>query len=68
MQEAIAMAEYRAYLVGLDGHIIGFEPIICSGDSEAIAKAQRLLDGVHALEVWSGPRLVTRIQQEPARR
>jgi hypothetical protein len=61
------VAEYRAYLVGLDGHIIGYEPIICAGDTEAIAIADRLIDGVHAVEVWSGPRLVTRFQREPDR-
>jgi hypothetical protein len=60
------VTEYR--LVGLDGHVIGYEPIVCTDDGEAMAKAQRLADGVHAVEVWSGPRLVTRFQQEPARR
>jgi hypothetical protein len=47
------VADYRAYLVGLDGHIIGYEPIICRSDTEAIALAQRHIDGVHAVEVWS---------------
>jgi hypothetical protein len=60
------VVEYRAYLVGIDGHIIGCEPIISTGDAEAIAKAQRLVDSVHAVEVWSGPRLVIRIQQSPS--
>jgi hypothetical protein len=59
------VAEFRAYLVGLDGHIIGYEPIICTGDAEAIAIAHRLIDGGHAVEVWSGPRLVSRFQREP---
>jgi hypothetical protein len=43
LQEAAGMAEYRAYLIGIDGHIIGQEPIVCAGDTEAIAKVQRLL-------------------------
>jgi hypothetical protein len=68
MQEATAIAEYRAYLIGIDGRIIGYEPIICTDDAEAFAKAQRLVDGVHAVEVWSGPRLVTRFQQTQVER
>jgi hypothetical protein len=50
------MEEYRAYFVGLDGHFTGYEPLVCSGDSEAIEKAKRLVDG-HDVELWSGPRL-----------
>jgi hypothetical protein len=51
------MAEYRAYLVGIDGHFVRYEPLVCMNDDDAIAQAQRLVDG-HAVEVWSGSRLV----------
>jgi hypothetical protein len=54
------MNEYRAYTVGVDGHFIGFEPLRCANDAEAIEKAERLLDG-HDVELWSGERLVIRI-------
>jgi hypothetical protein len=57
------MAEYRAYLIGIDGRIMGHERIVCAGDTEAIAKVQRLVDGAHAVELWSGPRLVIRFQR-----
>jgi hypothetical protein len=53
--------EYRAYIVGVDGHFIGFEPLICRNDGEAVAKAKRLLDG-HDIEIWSGERLVIRLK------
>jgi hypothetical protein len=43
------MNEYRAYTVGVDGHFIGFEPLRCANDAEAIEKAERLLDG----QTWS---------------
>jgi hypothetical protein len=56
-----AMAEYRAYIVGDDGHFISFEGFICVDDSEAIDKAKRLVDG-HDVELWSGARLVIRLQ------
>jgi hypothetical protein len=39
------MAEYRTYLVGSDGHIIDFEPIVCDDDAEAAAGARRRVDG-----------------------
>jgi hypothetical protein len=53
--------EYRAYIVGVDGRFIGFEPLICRDDGEAVAKAKRLLAG-HDVEVWSGERLVVRLK------
>jgi hypothetical protein len=30
------MGEYRAYIIGVDGHFIGFEPLECANDAEAI--------------------------------
>jgi hypothetical protein len=54
------MAEYRAYTVGSDGHFVGFEPLNYDCDDDAISKACSLLDG-HDVEVWSGPRFVTRL-------
>jgi hypothetical protein len=55
------MAEYRAYTVGHDGHFIGFEPLVCADDAEAIEHAKRYVDG-HDIELWSGDRLVTRLE------
>ena len=55
------MAEYRVYTVGLDGHFINFEPLVCRDDGEAIAMAQRMVDG-HDVEVWSGERFVIRLE------
>jgi len=45
--------EYRAYVVGHDGHFIRFESLICADDAEAIAKAKRLVVD-HDVELWSG--------------
>jgi hypothetical protein len=56
--------EYRAYTVGIDGHFIGFEPLVCRDDGEAVAKAKRLVDG-HDIEVWNGERLVVRLKSSP---
>jgi hypothetical protein len=49
--------EYRAYFVGDDGHLDGFEPLICDNDDDAAAKARALLD-TKDIEFWSGERLV----------
>ena len=54
------MVEYRAFSVGRDGHFLGFEPLICVDDAEAIAQAKRLA-GIHDVELWSGDRLVIRL-------
>jgi hypothetical protein len=54
------MVEYRAYTVGSDGRFVGSEAFACADDLEAIEKARRLLDG-HDIELWSGPRLVSRL-------
>jgi hypothetical protein len=54
------LAEYRAYIVGHDGHYTGCEPIVCPDDPEAINQATRLVDG-HAVELWSGDRFVIRL-------
>ena len=56
------MAEYRAYTVGIDGHFVGFEALVCADDVEAINEANRLVDG-HDIELWSGVRLVIRLNR-----
>ena len=56
------MPEYRAYAVGEDGHFIGFEPVVCADDAEAIIKAERLLNG-HHIELWKGERLVKHLNR-----
>jgi hypothetical protein len=57
------LAEYRIYTVGSDGHFIGFEPLVCDDDAQAIEKAKQLLDG-HDLQIWSGPRYVMRLESK----
>jgi hypothetical protein len=54
------MAEYRAYVVGRDGHFVGWEPLVCDDDVEAIEKAKRLVEA-NDIELWCGARLVMRL-------
>jgi hypothetical protein len=58
------MADYRGNTVGRDGHFVGFEPLVCGDDAEAIEKARRLVaDG--DVELWSGPRFVILLNGTP---
>ena len=56
------MAEYRLYKLGSDGHFAGFEPLVCADDATAIEKAKALV-GEHGVELWSGPRMVIRLDR-----
>jgi len=53
--------EYRAYVVGDDGHFVGFRAFVCDSDTEATTWAKQLVDG-HAVELWSGERFVVLLE------
>jgi hypothetical protein len=55
------MVEYRVYTVDRDGHILGVKALVCADDAEAIDQATRLVMVDHAIELWSGARLVMRL-------
>jgi hypothetical protein len=55
------MPEYRAFMVGLNGHFSGFEAMVCDDDVKAIERAKQLVDG-HDVELWSGARLIVVLQ------
>ena len=58
------MPNYRAYIIGEDGHFLGAEILSECADDEAAAKAaQKLLDG-HDVELWDRNRLVIRLSSE----
>jgi hypothetical protein len=54
------MVEYRAYTIGIEGHVVGFKALVCADDAEAINQAKRLVDE-HDIELWSGARFVIRL-------
>ena len=45
------MQEYRAYIMGLDGHVQNRVDLRCNDESEAISLARQLVDG-HDVELW----------------
>jgi hypothetical protein len=61
--EQRAVLEYRMYTIGIDGHFTGSREIVCRDDSEAVAKAKRMVDG-HDIEVWAGDRFVIRLNHK----
>ena len=57
------MADYRAYIVGRDGHFIREVEIVCPDDEEAKAYAKRLVDG-HDVELWKGERPIAKFRHK----
>ena len=54
------MAEYRAFIIDHDDHVMGCKDLICFSDADASACARQLADD-HAVEIWSGERFVSRL-------
>ena len=61
------MTDYRAYVVGRDGHFISYEAFERPSDDEAVARAKQLVDG-YDVELWSGDRFVIRLNYKEFRR
>ena len=58
------MAEYRAYLIGDDGHFYDAVPLICADDAEAIEMA-KLLAIDHDVELWQLDRKIALFSLTP---
>ena len=53
------MAEYRAYLLKSDGHILRRFDLVCDDDDDAKVRAKQLVDG-HDVELWQrGQKIAT---------
>jgi hypothetical protein len=61
------MADYRAYLVGSDGHFYEAIGFVCADDSEAIQKAKELVDH-REVELWQLDRKVATLKAKPKAR
>jgi hypothetical protein len=59
--EAARVSQYRAYIIGYDGHIASFRTFVCGNDADATVWTKQLLDG-HDIELWSGDRFVIFLQ------
>ena len=61
---ARAMQEYRAYIVGNDGHFLRAVDIFCEDDHTAKEKAKQLVDG-HDVELWQLDRKIETFRHKP---
>jgi hypothetical protein len=57
------VVEYRAYLIGVDGHFYRSVPLNCADDAEAVERAKRLLNG-HDIELWQLDRKVAMLDHK----
>lgn len=55
------MREYKAYVLGQDGHIFSRVDIVCEDEDTAKQRAEQLVDG-HAVELWEGARRIARFK------
>ena len=62
--ERVAMAEYRAYIVGMEGRIIRAVELLCPDDDSAKELARNLVDG-HDVELWQGVRQIAKFRHKP---
>jgi hypothetical protein len=53
------MQEYRAYVIGPDGHIQRRFDLLCADDDAAKERARQLVNG-HDLELWQFDRVVAK--------
>ena len=54
-------AEFRAYTIGLDGHIASSNEFFAENDDAAFEDARQYVNGLD-VELWSGARLVGRLK------
>ncbi|WP_167561246.1 hypothetical protein [Bradyrhizobium sp. AS23.2] len=57
------MQEYRAHIMGLDGHIELRIQLICKDETEAKKRAKVLADG-YDVELWNQDRKVAEFKSE----
>ena len=50
---------YRAYVIGTDGHIAMRFDLSCQSEDDARERTSELVDG-HAVELWDGARMIQR--------
>jgi hypothetical protein len=59
------MAEYRAYILQLDGHVSYRVDLDCQDEAQAREKAKALVDGLD-VELWELDRLIERFKGSDA--
>lgn len=58
------MPEYRAFIIGLDGHVQRRFDLAASDETTAREQAKQLVDG-HDVELWQGDKRIVTIPRKP---
>jgi hypothetical protein len=58
------MPDYRAYIIGRDGHFFGAEFLSECADEEAAKNAAQKLVDRHDVELWDRDRLIIRLSSK----
>jgi hypothetical protein len=58
------MADYRAYIVGEDGHFLDCEARRWMDDRQAVEWAKQLVAS-YPIELWCGGRFVAKLEPKP---
>jgi hypothetical protein len=60
------VSEYRAFIMGKDGHVANCRAFVCGNDADATVWAGQLAEA-DDIELWSGDRLVIRLASKGKR-
>jgi hypothetical protein len=58
-----AMRDYRAFILGPDGHVIDRTDMFCANDEAAKKRAKQLVNG-HDVELWHHDRKLAEFKHE----
>ena len=56
--------DFRAFVIGPDGHVTNRIDLVCDSEDEARERAAQLVDG-RAIELWEGARRIARFEPKP---
>ena len=59
----VTMGEYRAYVIGADGHIVFRVDLVVPDETTARTRAKQLVNG-HAVELWQAATRIERFEPE----
>ncbi len=55
------MSDYRLYLLDEKMKIFECRAVACNTDADAVSEAYGITAKCHAIEIWTGPRMVARV-------
>ena len=59
----MAQHNYRAFIIGSDGHVTFRIDLFCSSEADAKKRTKQLVDG-RAVELWDGSCMIERFEPD----